>query len=65
LSSSDFDVVVGDLEGPKLAEIQRIGAEIEELLTPLEGTRAVFAERVPQGFYVNITVDRELRLATA
>ncbi|HXR36189.1 MAG TPA: efflux RND transporter permease subunit, partial [Candidatus Binataceae bacterium] len=40
-------------------EIQRIGSEIEEILTPVEGTRAVFAERVSQGFYVNIGVDRD------
>ena len=48
------------VQGPKLAEIQRIGAHIEDLLTPIEGTRAVFAERVSQGFYVNITVDRDV-----
>jgi copper/silver efflux system protein len=48
------------VQGPKLAEIQRIGAHIEELLTPVNGTRAVFAERVSQGFYVNITVDRDV-----
>jgi Cu(I)/Ag(I) efflux system membrane protein CusA/SilA len=29
-------------------------------LTPVEGTRAVFAERVSQGFYVNVTVDRDV-----
>ncbi len=46
------------VQGPDLGEIQRIGAEIEELLGGVEGTRGVFAERVAQGFYVNITVDR-------
>jgi Cu(I)/Ag(I) efflux system membrane protein CusA/SilA len=46
------------VQGPDLNQIQRIGLEIEELLTPVEGTRAVFAERVSQGFYVNIVVDR-------
>ena len=48
------------VQGPDLNEIQRIGSQITELLTPVEGTRAVFAERVSQGFYVNINVDREL-----
>ncbi len=48
------------VQGPDINEIQRIGAEIEELLTPLEGTRAVFAERVSQGFYVNVVVDRDV-----
>jgi Cu(I)/Ag(I) efflux system membrane protein CusA/SilA len=47
------------VQGPDLRELQRIGAEIEEILTPVKGTRAVFAERVSQGFYVNITVDRD------
>jgi Cu(I)/Ag(I) efflux system membrane protein CusA/SilA len=47
------------VQGPDLKEIQRIGSKIEELLTPVEGTRAVFAERVSQGFYVNVTVDRD------
>jgi Cu(I)/Ag(I) efflux system membrane protein CusA/SilA len=47
------------VQGPDLNEIQRIGSEIEELLTSVDGTRAVFAERVSQGFYVNITVDRD------
>jgi len=47
------------VQGPDISEIQRIGSEIEEILTPVEGTRAVFAERVSQGFYVNIAVDRD------
>jgi len=47
------------VQGQDLNEIQRIGAEIEEFLTPVEGTRAVFAERVSQGFYVNVVVDRD------
>ncbi len=47
------------VQGPDINEIQRIGSEIEEVLTPVEGTRAVFAERVSQGFYVNIVVDRD------
>ncbi len=46
------------VQGPELREIQRIGAQIEELLTGVPGTRGVFAERVNQGFYVNVTPDR-------
>ena len=45
------------VQGPDVNEIQRIGSAIEEILSPLEGTRAVFAERVSQGFYINIVVD--------
>ncbi len=48
------------IQGPDLNELQRIGAQVEELLTSVDGTRAVFAERVSQGFYINITVDREV-----
>ncbi len=46
------------VQGLELDEIQRIGSEIEELISGVEGTRGVFAERVSQGFYVNIEVDR-------
>ena len=47
------------VQGPDINEIQRIGSAIEEILTPVEGTRAVFAERVSQGFYINIVADRD------
>ena len=46
------------VQGPELGEIQRIGSEIEELISGVDGTRGVFAERVSQGFYVNIAVNR-------
>jgi Cu(I)/Ag(I) efflux system membrane protein CusA/SilA len=46
------------IQGPELGEIHRIGAEVEELLKGVEGTRGVFAERVSQGFYVNVEVKR-------
>jgi len=46
------------VQGPDLGEIQRIGGQIQEILTGVAGTRGVFAERVAQGFYVNINVNR-------
>jgi copper/silver efflux system protein len=46
------------VQGPELGGIQRIGAEVEELLSNVPGTRGVFAERVSQGFYINVDVDR-------
>jgi Cu(I)/Ag(I) efflux system membrane protein CusA/SilA len=46
------------IQGPDLEEIQKIGSEIEEILQSVPGTRGVFAERVAQGFYVNINVNR-------
>jgi copper/silver efflux system protein len=46
------------IQGPNLGEIQKIGSEIEEILQNVPGTRGVFAERVAQGYYVNIDVNR-------
>lgn len=46
------------IQGPDLGEIQKIGAEISEILGGVRDTRSVFAERVAQGFYVNIDVNR-------
>ena len=48
------------IQGPDLDQIQRIGAEIEEILGGVRGTRGVFAERVAQGFYVDVNVKRAL-----
>ena len=48
------------IRGPSLSEIQRIGRQIDEILTSVPGTRGVFAERVSQGFYINIEVNREV-----
>jgi len=46
------------IQGPQLGEIQKIGSEVEEILRSVPGTRGVFAERVAQGYYVNIDVNR-------
>ena len=45
--------------GRDLAEIERIGLRIEELLKPLEGTRSVYAERVTGGYFVDFVWKRE------
>jgi len=44
--------------GPDLAVIQRIGLEIESALVSVPGTRSVYAERVTQGYFTDIDVDR-------
>jgi len=44
--------------GDDLAEIQRIGVEIEGLLAGVPGTRSVQAERGASGSYLDIVVDR-------
>ena len=46
------------IQGPGLAPIQKIGAHIQQLLSTLPDTNSVFAERVSQGFYVNVAVNR-------
>jgi Cu(I)/Ag(I) efflux system membrane protein CusA/SilA len=46
------------IQGPDLARIQEIGAHIQQLLSQLPDTNSVFAERVSQGFYVNVEVNR-------
>src|SRR5437870_3997600 len=45
--------------GSDLNEIQRIGSEIERALQNIPGTRSVYAERVAQGYFTDIRVDRE------
>ena len=44
--------------GPDLAELDRIGKQIESLLPAVKGTNSVFAERAVGGRYLNIDVDR-------
>jgi copper/silver efflux system protein len=46
------------IQGPSLDGIQQIGAQVQQVLSGLPELRSVFAERVSQGFYVNIAVDR-------
>ena len=45
--------------GADLNEIQRIGGEIERTLQAIPGTRSVYAERVAQGYFTDIQIDRE------
>ena len=47
------------IQGPTLEGIQQAGAQIQQALSTLPEVRSVFAERVSQGFYVNIEVNRE------
>ena len=45
--------------GPDLVTIQAVGAEIEALLAPVEGTASIFAERSFGGRYLDIRPDRK------
>ncbi len=46
------------IQGPSLEGIQETGARIQQMLSTLPQVRSVFAERVSQGFYVNVDVNR-------
>jgi copper/silver efflux system protein len=46
------------IQGPSLDGIQQAGAQVQRILSTLPGVRSVFAERVSQGFYVNVEVNR-------
>jgi Cu(I)/Ag(I) efflux system membrane protein CusA/SilA len=46
------------IQGPTLEGIQQAGAQIQQVLSSLPEMRSIFAERVSQGFYINIEVNR-------
>jgi Cu(I)/Ag(I) efflux system membrane protein CusA/SilA len=46
------------IQGPTLDGIQRLGAEVQQALAGLPELRSAFAERVADGFYVNVEVNR-------
>jgi Cu(I)/Ag(I) efflux system membrane protein CusA/SilA len=45
--------------GPNLAEIEKIGKRLEEVLPKVSGTASVYSERVAGGRYVKVDIDRE------
>ena len=44
--------------GPDLAEIERIGRRLEEVVSEIDGTASVYAERVVGGRYLKVDIDR-------
>ena len=46
------------IQGPNLDGIQRVGAQVQQILSAIPEMRSIFAERVSQGFYLNIEVNR-------
>ncbi len=46
------------IQGPNLEGIQHVGAQVQQILSAIPGMRSIFAERVSQGFYLNIEVNR-------
>ncbi len=45
--------------GSNLDVIQGIGQEVERILKSVPGTRSVYAERVSQGYFTDIRIDRQ------
>src|SRR5258705_948515 len=46
------------LQGTNLEQIQQLGAQVQQILSGISQVRSVFAERVSQGFYINVEVNR-------
>ena len=46
------------IQGPNVAGIQDAGAQVQQILDGIPELRSIFAERVAEGFYVNIEVSR-------
>jgi Cu(I)/Ag(I) efflux system membrane protein CusA/SilA len=45
--------------GPRLEQINQIGAQIEGAVASVRGTRNVFAERVTGGYYIDFAIKRD------
>jgi Cu(I)/Ag(I) efflux system membrane protein CusA/SilA len=45
--------------GADLNVIQGLGQQVEHILTQVPGTRSVYAERVSQGYFTDIRIDRQ------
>ena len=48
------------IQGPDLSHIEDIGARMQQILSGMPETNSVFAERVAQGFYLNVEVNRPM-----
>ena len=46
------------VQGPGIEGVQQAGAQVQQILATLPEVRSIFAERVSEGFYVNVEVNR-------
>jgi Cu(I)/Ag(I) efflux system membrane protein CusA/SilA len=46
------------IQGPDLAHIEQIGSQMQQILSTMPQSDSVYAERVAQGFYLNVEVNR-------
>jgi Cu(I)/Ag(I) efflux system membrane protein CusA/SilA len=46
------------IQGPDLSNVEDIGEQMQQILSAMPEANSVFAERVAQGFYLNVEVNR-------
>ncbi len=46
------------IQGPNVEGIQKAGAQLQQILGAIPELRSIFAERVAEGFYINVEVNR-------
>jgi Cu(I)/Ag(I) efflux system membrane protein CusA/SilA len=46
------------IQGPNVEGIQQAGAQLQQILGGIPELRSIFAERVAEGFYINVEVNR-------
>ncbi len=46
------------VQGPSVDAIQKAAAEIQQVLSGMSEVRSIFAEKVAQGYYINVTPNR-------
>ncbi len=47
------------VQGPSIDGIQQLGLQIQKVLTGMSQVRSIYAEKVGQGFYINVQPNRE------
>jgi len=46
------------IQGPNVEQIQHAGAQLQQILGSIPGLRSIFAERVAEGYYIDVEVNR-------
>jgi len=46
------------IQGPNVEVIQQAGAQLQQILGSIPDLRSIFAERIAEGFYINVEVNR-------
>jgi Cu(I)/Ag(I) efflux system membrane protein CusA/SilA len=60
MQSTGIQTPVGiKVKGPEISEVERISQQIESLLRDVPGTKSVIAERISEGYYVDVQNDLE------